>query len=92
MLTVSVSVEVPPPSWRLPGVSVALTPNGTPETVRKTGCEKPLRGVTVSVTLETWRFDKVSVEGDEESEKSTTCSLIVDVCNVRPLVPVIVNR
>jgi hypothetical protein len=88
---VRVSVDAPAPPTREDGVSAAVTPRGRPETVRVTGCAKPLRGAMVTVVLEIWRGLKLSVEGEEVTVKSVTWSLTVNVCTVGPLEPVMVR-
>jgi hypothetical protein len=88
---VRVSVDTPAPAVREEGVSVAVTPRGRPETVRVTGCAKPLRDAIVTATLETWRGLKLRVDGEGVTMKSVTWSLTVNLCIVGPLDPTIVR-
>ena len=88
---VRVRVDTPAPPASEDGVSAAVTPVGRPETVRVTGCAKPLRDVIVTVVLETWRGLKVRVEGEEVTVKSVTWSLTVNLCTVGPLDSVMVR-
>ena len=91
LLTVRVSVDTPAPPAREEGVRVAVTPRGRPDTVRVTGCAKPLREAMLTVTLEAWRGLRLRVEGEEPTVKSVTWSLIINLCVVGPLDPVIVR-
>ncbi len=71
LLTVRVSVEVPVPGIVLM-VKLAVTPVGSPETLRRTGCANPFKDATVMLMLAEFPLRIESEVGVIESEKSVT--------------------